>query len=271
MTKQSKTEVVEETVSVTEQVNQKLMDDKAKGLSNNPPMDLEADENLSAEQKLEILSKAFELAEAKAQADDTSQRTVGLIKSHVQNQFPLIGITSHTQLLPPKFEWLNDQGEWVKEVKNPQHLDVERLRIGNPECTATVQDALTVREMVFKAFGDKILELYNMTKEIRDCQPAIDRGAFSYCNAQRDKRLAVVYNAMKPSEPRAKKSNSQKVFDAITKVIEKVQASEDIAWKVTKDKKGNVIADDAKAYTDSLKAIQNAIVLGNDHNTQDKS
>ena len=269
MTEQSKTEEV--TVSVTEEVNQKLMEDKDKGLSNNPPMDLEADEELTAEQKLEILSKAFELAEAKAQADDTSQRTVGLLKSHVQNQFPKIGITSHLQLLPPKFEWLNDQGEWVKEVKNPQHLDVERLRIGNPECTATVKDALKVREIIFKAFGDKILELYNMTKDIRDCQPAIDRGAFAYCNAQRDKRLAVVYNAMKPSEPRAKKSNSQKVFDAITKVIEKVQASEDISWKVTKDKKGNVIASDAKAYTDSLKVIQNAIVLGNDHNALDKS
>jgi len=263
MTKQSKTEEV--TVSVTEEVNQKLVEDKAKGLSNNPPMDLEADENLTAEQKLEILSKAFELAEAKAQADDTSQRTVGLIKSHVQNQFPLIGITSHTQLLPPKFEYLNDQGEWVKEVKNPQHLDVERLRIGNPECTATVQDALTVRKMVFKAFGDKILELYEMTKEIRD------RGAFAYCNAQRDKRLAVIYNAMKPTAERVKKSNSQKVFDAITKVIEKVQASEDIAWKVTKGKDGKVIAEDVTAYINSLKAIQNAIVLGNDHNTQDKS
>lgn len=269
MTKQSKTEVTD--VSVTEDVNQKLMEDKANGLSNNPPMDLEADDNLTAEQKLEILSKAFELAEAKAQADDTSQRTVGLIKSHVQNQFPLIGITSHLQLLPPKFEYLNDKGEWVSDVKNPQHLDVARLRIGNPECTATVQDALTVREMIFKAFGEKILELYNMTKDIRDCQPAIDRGAFSYCNAQRDKRLAVVYNAMKPSEPRAKKSNSQKVFDAITKVIEKIQASEDIAWKVTKDKKGNVIADDAKAYTDSLRVVQNSIVIGSDHNTQDKS
>ena len=71
-------------------------------------------------------------------------------------------------MLPPKFEYLNDKGEWVSDVKNPQHLDVARLRIGNPECTATVQDALTVREMIFKAFGEKILELYNMTKDIRD-------------------------------------------------------------------------------------------------------
>ena len=84
----------------------------------------------------------------------------------------------------PKFKTRTAEGKLVT-VENPQHFDITKLEIGNENCTANVEQALFIKDMMFKSMGEKVHAIYCMTGDERKSQLSNeDKGVFDYWNKQ---------------------------------------------------------------------------------------
>ena len=84
----------------------------------------------------------------------------------------------------PKFKTRTAEGKLVT-VENPQHYDVSKLEITNENCTATVEQALFIKDHIFRSISDRIHEIYCMTADERQVRlSAEEKGMFAYWNQQ---------------------------------------------------------------------------------------
>jgi|TARA_X000001382_G_scaffold130935_2_gene127967 hypothetical protein len=118
----------------------------------------------------------------------------------------------------------------TENVKNPQHLPVEELEVRGEGCTASPAEAIAIRQAYFDSCDPSGLmtEIFNTPQDQRKNKHKLhDRHIFDSYNKQRDKKLATVFNALKPKQPPEKKTPKQKVIihlDNVAKALEKLDA-----------------------------------------------
>ena len=84
----------------------------------------------------------------------------------------------------PKFKARNQDDKLVT-IENPQHYDASKLEITNENCTATVEQALFIKDCIFQSISKRIHEIYCMTADERQVRlSAEEKGMFAYWNQQ---------------------------------------------------------------------------------------
>lgn len=140
-----------------------------------------------------------------------------------------------TDFANPQIRAKDGKGGYVNNVKNPQHYDRDGLEIGNPHCTASVEEALLINEMIMRSFGDTMFQIWSVQQKDRAKFPAQDVGAFTYCNKQIPKRREKFYNALKPTTPTVQKTAHERIvvqLDSIKKILDKEDNDYDKELKV---------------------------------------
>ena len=122
---------------------------------------------LTGERKKEESDRAFETG--KQFVKDTLVKKLGFKQSDA---------------FEPKFKTRTAEGKLVT-VENPQHFDITKLEVSNENCTANVEQALFIKDMMFQSMGKKIHGIYCMTGDERKSQLSNeDKGMFDYWNKQ---------------------------------------------------------------------------------------
>lgn len=160
------------------------------------------------------------------EADEEKKQSLAQIKLKAED-FKEAGIENpHTLFIGPKLahKVKNADGTFkvIDNVPNPQHLPVEELEVKGDGCTATPAEAIAIRSAYFEMIdpSGKMKEIFWTPQDKRKALFSVmERGMFNEFNKQRDKKLATIYNALKPSKPPTQKTNAEKSMDHLTKLI----------------------------------------------------
>ena len=110
----------------------------------------------------------------------------------------------------------------TENVANPQHLPVEELEVRGEGCTATPAEAIAIRSAYFEMVdpSGKMKEIFWTPQDKRKAHfTSMERGMFNEFNKQRDKKLATIYNALKPKSVPKKKTNAEKSINHLDSLI----------------------------------------------------
>ncbi len=159
-------------------------------------------------------------------ADEEKKQSLAQLKLMAED-FKEAGIKNpHQMFIGPKIKHkvkLDDGTFKVTEnVPNPQHLPLEELEVTADGCTATVAEALAIRSAYFEMIdpSGKMKEIFWTPQDKRKAHfTQMERGMFNEFNKQRDKKLATIYNALKPSKPPVQKTNAEKSMVHLTSLI----------------------------------------------------
>ena len=160
------------------------------------------------------------------EADEEKKQSLAQIKLKVED-FNEVGIENpHTLFIGPKLahKVKNDDGTFkvIENVPNPQHLPVEELEVRGDGCTATPAEAIAIRSAYFEMIdpSGKMKEIFWTPQDRRKAHfTQIERGMFNEFNKQRDKKLATIYNALKPKTIPKKKTNAEKSLNHLDSLI----------------------------------------------------
>jgi|TARA_R100000455_G_scaffold26318_1_gene15077 flagellin-like hook-associated protein FlgL len=110
----------------------------------------------------------------------------------------------------------------TNNVPNPQHLPIDELKVTADGCTATVAEAIAIRSAYFEMVdpSGKMKEIFWTPQDKRKAHfTSMERGMFNEFNKQRDKKLATIYNALKPKSVPKKKTNAEKSINHLDSLI----------------------------------------------------
>ncbi len=110
----------------------------------------------------------------------------------------------------------------TNNVQNPQHLPIDELMVTADGCTATVAEAIAIRSAYFDMVdpSGKMNEIFWTPQDKRKAHfTSMERGMFNEFNKQRDKKLATIYNALKPKTIPKKKTNAEKSLNHLDSLI----------------------------------------------------
>ena len=110
----------------------------------------------------------------------------------------------------------------TNNVQNPQHLPTDELMVTADGCTATVAEAIAIRSAYFDMVdpSGKMNEIFWTPQDKRKAHfTSMERGMFNEFNKQRDKKLATIYNALKPKSVPRKKTNAEKSINHLDSLI----------------------------------------------------
>ena len=185
----------------------------------------------------DVLIAGLKIANEIGQSQETASQKVAKLKL-MSDQFTECGFV-RDNFNNPYFMNVNTDGTWNEGARNPHLLPIDQIKIGKKEgkdiCTATVEQALNIRQAIFQVMSDAmgiingteltVLDAYGMSEAERKTLPMQVNTAFQYCNAQSHKRLATLQNAVFPKTRAATppKSVEQKIEDNVQKIADMIK------------------------------------------------